>query len=64
MTNQEIEQLKQQLKEKNKEIRAIYDKLVEAGAWPLDDDALDGVAGGRVGNNYGDPTSTTDHPFL
>ena len=64
MTNQEIEQLKQQLLEKNKEIRAIYDKLVEAGAWPLDDDALDGVSGGsRSGWNYNDAVVMTDHIF-
>ena len=30
-TNQELEQLKQQLEEKGEEIRAIYDKLMEAG---------------------------------
>lgn len=46
LTNQEIEQLKQQLKEKQEEVKAIYNKLMEAGAVPLDDDALDNVAGG------------------
>ena len=34
MTNEEIEQLKQQLEEKKKEIDVIYDKLVEAGVVP------------------------------
>ena len=46
LTNEEIEQLKQQLDEKKKEIDVIYDKLVEAGVVPLPDDFLDEVAGG------------------
>jgi len=46
LTNQEIEQLKQQLKEKTEEIRVIYDQLIEAGAMEVPDDYLDGVAGG------------------
>ena len=46
MTDKEIELLKQQLEEKEKEIDVIYDKLVEAGVVPLPDDFLDEVAGG------------------
>ena len=46
LTKEEIEQLKQQLKEKQEEVNAIYDQLVEAGVVPLPDDFLDGVAGG------------------
>ena len=46
LTNKEIERLKQLLEEKQKEVKELYDKLMEAGAWPLDDDALDVVAGG------------------
>lgn len=46
ITPQEIEQLKKQLKEKTEEIKAIYDKLIEAGVVPLPDDLLDEVAGG------------------
>ena len=46
LTEQEIEQLQQQLKEKTKEVKEIYDKLVEAGAVPIADDFLDTVAGG------------------
>ncbi len=49
LTNQEIERLKQQLKEKQEEIRVIYDKLVEAGVVPVPDDILDSVAGGLCG---------------
>ena len=42
VTNQEIEQLKQQLREIGKEIRAICDKLREAGAADaIPDDCLD-----------------------
>jgi len=46
LTNQEIEQLKQQLKEKQEEIKVIYDQLIEAGVVEVPDDFLDGVAGG------------------
>ena len=46
LSNQEIEQLQQQLKEKKEEIKVIYNKLVEAGAVPLSDDILDVVGGG------------------
>ena len=47
LSNQEIEQLQQQLKEKKEEIKVIYNKLVEAGAVPLSDDILDVVGGGN-----------------
>lgn len=46
LSNEEIEQLQQQLKEKTEELRVIYDKLVEAGVSPVPDDFLDNVAGG------------------
>ena len=48
LTDQQIEQKKQLLEEKMKEAKAIYDELMEAGAIPMDDDELDGVAGGRT----------------
>ena len=54
LTNEEIEQLKQQLKEKQEEIKELYGKLVEAGAIEIPDDFLDGVAGG--GGGGGRPT--------
>ena len=46
LTNDQIEQLKQQLKEKQEEIKVIYDQLIEAGEVEVPDDYLDGVAGG------------------
>lgn len=49
LSNEEIEQLQQQLKEKTEEIRVIYDKLAEAGVAPIPDDFLDNVAGAGVG---------------
>ena len=55
LTEQEIEQLQQQLKEKTKEVKEIYDKLVEAGSVPIADDFLDTVAGG-LGGLFGPPT--------
>ena len=49
LTNEEIEQLQKQLKEKQKEFKEIYNKLVEAGAVEVPDDFLDGVGGGYPG---------------
>ena len=49
-TNQELEQLKQQLKVKLNEAKDIYDKLKEAGVEELSDDILDAVTGGRDGD--------------
>ena len=46
LTTEQIEQKKQLLAEKVKEMKAIYDELVEAGAIELSDDELAGVAGG------------------
>ena len=45
-TAEQIEQKKQLLEEKMKEMKAIYDELVEAGALPLNEDDLDQAAGG------------------
>ncbi len=50
LTEKEIEQLQQQLKEKTEEIKVIYNKLMEAGEAPLSDDILDTIAGGRDRN--------------
>ena len=46
MTNEQIEQKKQLLAEKMKEMKAIYDELVEAGAIELSENDLDQAAGG------------------
>ena len=46
LTEKEIEQLQQELKEKTEEIKVIYDKLMEVGDVPLSDDILDTIAGG------------------
>ena len=46
MTNEQIEQKKQQLKKLDAEAKKLRDELVEAGAWPLRDDELDNVSGG------------------
>ena len=46
MTSEQIEQKRQLLAEKLKEMKAIYDELMEAGAWTLSDNDLDNVAGG------------------
>ena len=54
LTQEEIEQKKRLLKEKMEEMHAIELELIEAGAYPLDDDELDGVAGGtRCGQGPG-----------
>ena len=55
LTNEQIEQKKQQLKQLAAEVKQLKDELVEAGAWPLDDDDLDQAAGGI---SWGAPTHT------
>ena len=46
LTNEQIEQKKQQLQQLIEEAKAIVDELTEAGALPLSEDELDDVAGG------------------
>ena len=46
LTNEQIEQKKQQLKQLSDEMNAIVKELQEAGAWPLDEADLDNAAGG------------------
>ena len=46
LTNEQIEQKKQQLKQLSEEKNAIVKELQEAGAWPLDEADLDQAAGG------------------
>ena len=46
LTNEQIEQKKQQLKQLAAEAQQLKDELVEAGALPMDEDDLDNVAGG------------------
>ena len=48
LTNEQIEQKKQLLEEKTKEMKAICKELVEAGAMELSDDDLDQAAGGII----------------
>ena len=48
MTEEEIKQLQQQLREKAEEIKVIYNKLVEAGVEVLPDDILDSIGGGQI----------------
>ena len=51
LTNEQIEQKKAQLKQLAKEAKQLKNELVEAGAWPLDEDSLDNVAGGLRHHN-------------
>lgn len=46
LTNAQIEQKKQQLKQLADKAQQLKNELVEAGAWPLNEDDLDKVAGG------------------
>ena len=48
LSNEEIEQLQQQFKEKAEELKVIYNKLVEAGVVQLPDAILDSIGGGAV----------------
>ena len=51
LTKEQIEQKKQQLKQLSDEMNALVKELQEAGAWPLDEDELDQVAGGFILGN-------------
>ena len=51
LTNEQIEAKKQLLAEKVKEMKAIYDELVEAGAVELSEAELGSVAGGGAVKN-------------
>ena len=48
MTAEQFEQKKQLLAEKTKEIKALVDELVEAGAIEMSDEELNHVAGGST----------------
>jgi hypothetical protein len=59
LTNEQIEQKKQQLKQLAEEMKALKDELVEAGAWPMDEDKLDKVAGGVPNISHLNPLNRT-----
>ena len=46
LTAEQVEAKKLQLKQLAEEAKKLKDELVEAGAWPLEEDELDDVAGG------------------
>ena len=46
MTQEQIEQKKQLLKQTLEEAKVLRDELQAAGAWPLNEKELDEVAGG------------------
>ncbi len=48
LTNEQIEAKKQQLKQLAEQAKKLKDELVEAGAWPLEEDELADVAGGSA----------------
>lgn len=48
LTNEQIEQLQQELKQKIEEIKVINGKLIDAGVIPMSDDYLDEVTGGLL----------------
>lgn len=60
LTNEQIEQKKQLLAEKLKEMKAIYDELVEAGVIELTDEELDKAAGGVSGQGWRPPKFRKD----
>ena len=64
MTQEQIEQKKQQLKQLAEEMKQLKDELVEAGAWPLDDDDLDQAAGGTPAPSYLQNPHSTTTPVL
>ena len=54
LTNEQIEQKKQQLKQLSEEMNAIIKELQEVGEWPLDDDELHQASGGILTLRYKD----------
>ena len=60
MTVEQIEQKKQLLAEKVKEMKAIYDELVEADAIELSEEELDKAAGGDSFQGWRPPTFNRD----
>lgn len=48
LTKEQIEQKKEHLEKLLQEANALKEELVAAGEWPLDDDDLEGAAGGRL----------------
>ena len=62
MTTEQIEQKSQLLAEKMKEMKAIYDELVEAGAIELSEEELDKAAGGVSGQGWR-PPKFRKHPI-
>ena len=73
MTNNQIEQKKQQLRQLTAEAKAIYNELAEAGAISLSEDELDKVTGGKIRleftppfqpPTYGDLPNALEYPTL
>jgi len=48
------------LKQLAAEVQQLKDELVEAGAWPLDEEELNNVAGGYSGQGWRPPTFRND----
>ena len=55
LTAEQIEQKQQQLKQLAEEAQQLKNELVEAGAWPMDEDELDKVAGGLISDQFPTP---------
>ena len=64
LTAEQIEQKQQQLKQLAEEMKALKDELVEAGAWPMDEDELDKVAGGLISDQFPTPHIIDHNPDL
>ena len=47
LTNEQIKQKKQRLKQLAAEAQQLTNELIEVGAWPLSDDDLDEATGGK-----------------
>lgn len=56
LTAEQIEQKKLQLKQLTEEAQQLKKELVEAGAWSLNEDDLDKVAGGNNPGGWRPPT--------
>ncbi|MBO4802353.1 MAG: hypothetical protein J5545_10915 [Bacteroidaceae bacterium] len=64
LSQEEIEELKKQLKAKMEEYKTIYDQLLEVGGTELPEDVLDVVSGGSDPiHNGGRPSAAPSYNF-
>ncbi len=65
LTKEQIESKVRRYNQLAEEAAKLHEELVDAGAWPIDDDELDNVAGGiRHVPDAPTPQNLHDHYFI